>query len=47
MDKGINFKVDEKFYKQIKIHIAKQGITLKDYIIQLMKKDLENHSEEK
>ena len=41
MDKAINFKVDESFYKEIKIHIAKEGITLKDYVIQLIKQDLE------
>jgi len=41
MDKTINFKVEENFYKDIKIHIAKKGITLKDYVIQLIKNDLE------
>ncbi len=41
MDKAINFKVDESFYKDIKVHIAKEGITLKDYIIKLIKNDLE------
>ena len=42
MEKTINFKVDESFYKEIKIHIAKEGITLKDYVIKLIKKDLES-----
>lgn len=40
-DRNIGFKVDEEFYKQIKIKIATEGITLKDYIVNLIKKDLE------
>lgn len=39
-DKGINIKVNEDFYKQIKIKIATEGITMKDYIIKLIQKDL-------
>lgn len=42
MEKTINFKVDEKFYKEIKIKIAHEGITLKDYITKLIQKDLES-----
>jgi predicted DNA binding CopG/RHH family protein len=41
MEKTINFKVDEDFYKQIKVKIALEGITLKDYVISLIKSDLE------
>lgn len=41
MDKAINFKVDEEFYKKIKVKIALEGKTLKDYIIELIKNDLE------
>lgn len=40
-EKTINFKVDEEFYKEIKIKVAKEGITLKGYVIDLIKKDLE------
>lgn len=40
-DKGINIKVDEEFYKEIKIRIVLDGISLKDYIIKLIKQDLE------
>lgn len=39
--KAINFKVDEEFYKKIKVKIALQGVTLKDYVIKLIKQDLE------
>lgn len=41
MEKTINFKVDEEFYKEIKIKVATEGITLKDYIINLIRDDLE------
>jgi predicted DNA binding CopG/RHH family protein len=40
-EKAINFKVDENLYKKIKIKIAIEGLTLKDYIINLIIKDLE------
>jgi len=41
MDKTVNFKVDEDLYRRIKIQIAKEGKTLKDYVIELIRKDLE------
>lgn len=41
MEKTINFKVDEDFYKKIKVKIAKEGKTLKQYITELIKLDLE------
>lgn len=41
MEKAINFKVDEEFYKRIKIKVATDGKTLKDYVIELIKADLE------
>ena len=44
-EKNIGIKVDEEFYKKIKIRIAREGITLKEYLIELIKKDLENAKE--
>ena len=41
MEKTINFKVDEEFYRRIKILIAKEGMTLKGYVIKLIINDLE------
>lgn len=38
--KGINIKVDEVFYKEIKFRALELDKTLKDYIIDLIKKDL-------
>lgn len=42
MEKGINFKIDEKLYKTIKIKIAKEGISLKEYFLTLINNDLKN-----
>jgi predicted DNA binding CopG/RHH family protein len=39
-DKAINIKVDEQLYKQVKIKVATEDITIKDYIIKLIQKDL-------
>lgn len=38
--KAINFKVDSELYKQIKIRALELDMTLKDYIISLVQKDL-------
>ena len=41
MEKAINFKIDGELYKKIKIKIAEEDISLKQYMINLIKKDLE------
>lgn len=41
-EKTINFKVDSEFYKLIKIKVINEDITLKDYIIKLIKEDLKS-----
>ena len=41
-EKTINFKVDAETYKRIKIQVAEQDTTLKDYILSLIMKDLSN-----
>ena len=38
--KGINIKVDEDIYKEIKFRALELDKTLKDYILDLIKKDL-------
>jgi hypothetical protein len=43
-EKTISFKVDEEFFREIKIQIAKEGKTLKDYIVELIRRDLEAKS---
>lgn len=40
MEKTINFKIDAELYKKIKIKIAKEDISLKQYMLNLIKKDL-------
>lgn len=42
MEKAINFKVNEELYKAIKVKVALNGKSMKDYIVELIKKDLEN-----
>ena len=39
-DKTINFKVDAEIYKRVKIRVAEQDTTLKDYVLSLIMKDL-------
>jgi predicted DNA binding CopG/RHH family protein len=43
-EKGINFKVDENFYKKVKIKVATEGITIKDYVIRLIEQDLNQNN---
>lgn len=40
-EKAINFKVDAELYKLIKMKALELDITMKEYLIQLIKKDLE------
>lgn len=39
-DKTITIRIDEETHKKIKIRIANEGITLKDYILKLVNEDL-------
>lgn len=39
-EKTITIRVPDELHKQIKIKIAKEGISLKDYVIGLIEKDL-------
>lgn len=41
-EKVINFKVDAELYTKVKIKVALDDATIKDYIISLIMKDLEN-----
>lgn len=36
----MTIRVDKDFYRDVKVHIANKGITLKDYLVGLMKEDL-------
>lgn len=39
-EKTITIRIDEELHKDIKVHIAKKGMSLKDYLLELIKKDL-------
>lgn len=39
-EKGINIKIDEDLYKEIKFRALELDKTLKDYILDLIKEDL-------
>lgn len=45
MEKAINFKIDRELYKKIKIKTVMEDITIKQYILALIKKDIENSEE--
>ena len=42
MEKAINFKIDSELYKKIKIKTVMEDITIKQYILGLIEKDIEN-----
>lgn len=39
--KNIAFQIDDQFHKQFKIQATQEGKSIKDYIIELIKMDLE------
>ena len=39
-EKTIAIRINEEFHKKIKIKLAENGLTLKDYIISLIEKDI-------
>ena len=41
MEKAINFKVDPDLYKEVKVKVAHEGVTIKEYVITLIRQDLE------
>ena len=43
-EKTIAIRIDEGLHKKIKLKLAENGLTLKDYIIKLIEKDLNENS---
>ena len=39
--KNIAFQIDDEFHKKIKIQATNENKSIKDYIIEIVKKDLE------
>lgn len=44
--KKVIIELDDNFHKQLKIFCFTQGITLKDYVAQCVKKDLQTKKEQ-
>ena len=40
-EKTITIRVTDEEHRNIKLEATKQGITIKDYVLELVKKDLE------
>ncbi|WP_169305375.1 hypothetical protein [Sebaldella termitidis] len=43
--KNIGFTVEDEFHKKLKIKATKEGKGIKEYIIDLIKKDMEKDSD--
>lgn len=41
-DRNIAIRVDEELFKKIKIRILEQGVTLREYFVDLARKDIIN-----
>ncbi len=46
-EKTITIRIDDELHRDIKINIAHKGISLKDYIVGLIKADLYSNPNEK
>jgi predicted DNA binding CopG/RHH family protein len=40
LERNIAIRVDEELFKKIKVQLADNGMTMKDYIISLIEEDL-------
>lgn len=41
--KQLSVRVNEKIHKQMKLYAVEQGITIQEYLMNLIKKDMEKH----
>lgn len=46
-DKTLAIRVDEDFYKKVRLRLAENGMTLKDYFISLVENDIKSVSTDK
>lgn len=44
--KNIVLRVDQQFHQQVKIHVTMNNTTLQDYIVGLIKKDMEQDQQD-
>ena len=43
--KLIGVRVDEKTHRQMKLYTLEKGVTIQDYLMELIKKDMEQHKQ--
>jgi len=43
--KQLSVRVDEQTHKQMKLYAVNQGITIQDYLMELIKQDMEKHKQ--
>lgn len=43
--KLIGVRVDENTHKQMKLYTVEKGITIQDYLMELIKKDMKQHKQ--
>lgn len=43
--KSVAIKVDDEFHRRMKITATKKGKTIKEYVVELIKRDLQNEKE--
>ena len=41
-DRSLAIRVDDDFFKKVKIRLAEKNLTLKDYFIELVENDIQN-----
>lgn len=44
-ERTLAFRIDEEFHRELKVKLARQGTTLKSYVLSLIRKDLEGNSD--
>lgn len=43
MEKTITIRITEELHKEIKLKCVQEGVTLKDYLVELIEKDLKEN----
>lgn len=44
-EKTITMRIDDDLHTAIKVHVAKEGVSIKEYILDLIKRDLYGEKE--
>ncbi len=45
--KLIGVRVDEEMHRQMKLYIVENGLTIQDYLMELIKKDMKQHKQKR